>query len=96
MRLNGGFDYQYTQIGDDNNAFTFFYSTNEEKGKKIEKKLASVSRHVGDTTYETDAVSLESKADYHSVLPAKSGHLLFIEYFRKAKKLDMRIEKYNY
>lgn len=96
VRLNGGFDYQYTQVGEDDNAFTFFYTVNEVKGKKTEKKLGSVSKHAGDAAYETDAISLESKADYHSVLPAKSGHLLFIEYFRKTKKLDMRIEKYNY
>jgi hypothetical protein len=96
VRLNGGFDYQYTQVGENNNAFTFFYATNEQIGKKTEKKLGTVSRHSGDTTYETDAISLESKATYHSVLPAKSGHLLFIEYYSKTKNLDMRIEKYNY
>ena len=96
VRLNGGFDYQYTQVGENSNSFTFFYTINEEVNKKFVKKLCSVSRHAGDTSYETDAIPLNSKADYDSVLPAKSGHLLFIEYFRKAKKLDMRIEKYNY
>ena len=30
------------------------------------------------------------------VMPAKPGHLLFVEYFEKTKKLDMRIEKFNY
>lgn len=96
VRLNGGFDYQYAQKGDDFNAFTFFYTVREEKDKKFTRSLGAVSKHVGDKGYETDLVPLDSKADSHQVLPAKPGHLLFIEYFRKSKKLDMRIEKFNY
>lgn len=52
--------------------------------------------HVGDSKFETDAVSLDSKATMHRVMPAKAGHLLIIDYFRKTKTLDMRIEKFNY
>jgi len=92
----GGFDYLYAQMSEDNNAFTFFYTVRPDKSSKSKEKLATVSRHAGDAAFETDAIVLDSKADFQSVLPAKPGHLLFIEYFKKAKKLDMRIEKYNY
>ncbi len=29
-------------------------------------------------------------------MPAKPGYVLITEYFRKDKKLDMRLEKINY
>lgn len=99
VRMSGGFDYQYVQTGENNDAFTFYYSFLVDLGgkwKKYEKWLGTISKHASDAAYETDKISLKTEADYFQVLPAKAGHLLIVEYFIKAKKLDMRIEKFNY
>lgn len=99
VRLSGGFDYQYVQTSEDKDAFTFYYSFLEEYGdkwKKYHKWLGTISKHAADAAYETDKISLKTEATSIQVLPAKPGHLLIVEYFSKAKKLDMRIEKFNY
>jgi hypothetical protein len=97
MRMQGHFDYQLTQIGDNDDAFTFFYRNDEMKGRKtIAKRLSAVSKHVGDNTFESDIITFDSKSDIHRTLPAKPGHLLLIDYYSDKKKLDMRIEKFNY
>jgi hypothetical protein len=99
VRLGGNFDYQYLQKSDNNEAFTFYYSFLTEYGdkwKKYDKWLGTISKQASDSAYETDKISLKSDATYFQVLPAKAGHLLIVEYFSKAKKLDMRIEKFNY
>ena len=95
-RMNGGFDYQYFLQTEQQDAFTFFYLIRETINQVYTKKLGTLSMHVGDSKFETDAVSLDSKATMHRVMPAKAGHLLIIDYYRKTKTLDMRIEKFNY
>jgi hypothetical protein len=97
LRLNDGFDYQYTQLDDAANAFTFFYRAIEKKdGKTISRKLCTASKHMGDPGFETDVITMGMEAGVHKTLPAKAGHLLLIDYYKETKKLDMRIEKFNY
>lgn len=95
--LQGGFDYQFLRRDKDNNAYTFFYEKQIKKSKKkYTRQLGTISKRVGDTKYETDLISLDSDATDFQIMPAKYGHLLIVEYFKKTKKLDMRLEKFNH
>ena len=89
----GSFDYSFTQLGKNKSSFISGY-TDYEKGKDY-RGLAfnSISYYDGNIT--TDKVTLQSKANRLKVLPAKPGSVLIMEYFKKAKKLELRMEKLN-
>ncbi|MEO7394157.1 MAG: DUF6770 family protein [Chitinophagaceae bacterium] len=43
--------------------------------------------------FSTDIIELKSKASSMKVFPAKAGSVMIMEYFRKDKRLDFRLEK---
>lgn len=90
---SGSFDYSFTQPGKNKGSFISGY-TDYEKGKDY-RGLAfnSISYYEGKIT--TDKVTLQSKANKLKVLPAKPGSVLIMEYFKKAKKIELRMEKLN-
>jgi hypothetical protein len=50
---------------------------------------------VEEQQYAQDIIVLPASSTFSYALPAKYGHVLLIDYFRKDKKIDMRIEKVN-
>lgn len=89
----GGFDYAYTQTNKDNTAFTVCYS-DYVRGKDYKGgTFNSISFSDGKITM--DKVNTKSDASRSFVLPAKQGSVLIFEIFKKAKKLEARIEKMN-
>lgn len=91
----GAFDYLSYQKSA--NYFTFFYNIDPNKEIKGDKrKRGTVSRRVGETEFQTDQIVVETEADNTYLLPAKPGHILMVEYTAKTKKMDMRLEKFNY
>ncbi len=55
--------------------------------------LKSIAR-AGDD-YVTDKIDLTTEATFLNVLPAKPGYVLIMEYFRKLKTMQSRLEKFN-
>jgi len=55
-----------------------------------------LSRQFSESEGTFDDVKKETEATKTDVLMAKAGHVLFVEYFAKTKKLDLRLEKFNY
>lgn len=97
IRAYGGFDYSYTQENEDKSSFfSTFSSTSKEKGKKRKAYFGIIAHTDGDNDYVLDKVDLSTDASYIRVLPAKPGYIMLIEYFRKAKKIETRLEKINY
>lgn len=91
LKMWGSFDYEFTTSETDNSAFTVCFSdwvrSAEYKGKTF-----NAIRFNG-TKFTTDKMELKSKASSMRVLPAKAGSIMILEYFKKDKRLDLRLEK---
>jgi len=89
----GAFDYTYTQMGSGNASFSSAY-TDYEKSKGY-KGMVFHSISYYDGKISNDKINLKTDATNLVVLPAKPGSVLLIEYFKKDKRLDLRMEKLN-
>jgi hypothetical protein len=90
----GGFDYSFTQMSSDKSGFIVGYTdVDKEEGKR---KLNFESIIHSDNKYSTDKLALETEATSMVVFPGKPGYIVLVEYFKKLKKLDFRLEKINY
>ena len=91
----GGFDYVFTQLDNEKTSFHIGY-TDYEKGKDFKgMAFTAISRHVGDAKLTTDKLNLVSSASSMRVYPAKLGFVMISEYFKKTRKMEVRIEKMN-
>jgi len=90
----GGFDYEYTQTTKDFSSVSFFYSDYERSKGYKGATFNSITTIAGGKT-TTDKIELKSDATSLKVLPAKTGQVLIIEYFRKKKTIDLHFEKIN-
>jgi hypothetical protein len=89
----GAFDYTYTQMGQNSASFVSAY-TDYEKSKGYKgMTFNSISYYDGKIT--TDKINLKTDATRMQVLPAKPGSILLMEYFKKEKRLELRMEKLN-
>jgi len=91
LKMTGAFDYAFTTGDADNSNFEVCYSdyvrSSEYKGQTF-----NAIRYNG-RKFSTDKIELKSKASTMRVFPAKSGSVMILEYFRKDKRLDFRLEK---
>ncbi|QHT68578.1 hypothetical protein GXP67_18970 [Rhodocytophaga rosea] len=95
LKALGHFDYSFSQQNEDATTFSVGYVDYEKKkGEKNGLVFGAIT--YAEKEYATDKLSLETDASSLRVIPAKPGFILITEYFRKAKKLDMRLEKINY
>ncbi len=86
-------DYCYTTITADKMGFTTVYCN-------YEKDSDSGDYIIGAATYKdgkmlNDQVKLTTKPSQFTVLPAKPGYVAVFEYYKKDKKVIMRLEKLN-
>jgi hypothetical protein len=89
----GAFDYAYTQLGKNKSSFVSAY-TDYERGKDYKGlTFNSISYVNGKIT--NDKINLSTKATSMIVLPAKPGSVVIMEYFKKDKRVDVRMEKIN-
>lgn len=91
MKSTGAFDYEFTTSDDDNATFAICFS-DWVRGSDYKGQTFNTIRYNG-TTFKQDKIELKSKASRMRVLPAKAGSIMIMEYFRKDKKLDFRLEK---
>lgn len=89
----GYFDYDFTQMGKDNASFMSTYTDYERSKDYKGLTFNSISYYEGKIT--TDKINLNTKATSMVVMPAKPGSVLVMEYFKKDKKIDFRMEKLN-
>ncbi len=91
LKMWGSFDYEFTTSEPDNSTFTVCYSdwvrSSDYKGQTF-----NTIRYTG-SKFTTDKIELKSKASSMKVFPAKSGSVMILEYFKKDKRLDLRLEK---
>jgi hypothetical protein len=92
VKAIGGFDYTYSQkLPDD--AFTFVYT---DADRKTATGIIGAVVYTPEKTFSVDKVKISKKSTDFAIVRAKAGYFLIIEYFKKEKKLDMRLEKFNY
>lgn len=89
----GAFDYSYTQMGKNKASFVTGY-TDYERSKDY-KGLTFNSISYRDGKISTDKINLKSNATRTQLFPAKPGFVMIMEYFKKDKRIDMRLEKIN-
>jgi hypothetical protein len=89
----GAFDYDFTQLGENKASFVVGYSDYERSKEYSGQTFNSISYYDGKIT--TDKINLKTKASTVHILPAKPGSIVLMEYFKKDKKLDLRMEKLN-
>lgn len=91
LKMKGSFDYEFTTGDEGNESFSVCYSdwvrSSEYKGQTFNSIRFNGNKFI------TDKMELKSKASYMRVLPAKAGSIMIMEYFKKDKRLDFRIEK---
>lgn len=91
LKMVGAFDYEFTTGDADNSNFAICYSDwvrdSEYKGETFN------SIRYNGNKFTTDKIELKSKASRLKVFPAKPGSVMIMEYFKKDKRLDFRLEK---
>ncbi|MFT5513864.1 MAG: hypothetical protein ACI8SE_002275, partial [Bacteroidia bacterium] len=98
LKSEGLFDYAFTQNNDDNSVVTFAYIDREKvKGKMRKEAVVNFISYIkAEDEYTSDKLSLETEATSIGFMPAKPGHVLIIEYYRKEGSMELRLEPINY
>jgi len=97
MKMYGNFDYAYTAVTADRKQFNSAYVNYDKHIKKDEgsKYIIGNISYTKDKKLVIDRINLKSKPTNFWVLQAKPGYVAILEYFRKEKKLTLRLEKLN-
>jgi hypothetical protein len=88
-----GFDYSFLQTDKQHSMFTVGY-TDYVKSKDY-KGLTFNTISYYNNNLTTDRIELKSSSSKMKILPARTGSVMIMEYFKKDKRLDMRLEKIN-
>lgn len=88
------FDYDFTQTDKNHTRFSVGYSDYVKDDDFKGRTFNTISYIDGKVT--TDKINLPSnKATWMRIFPAKPGFIMIMEYFKKAKTIDVRLEKLN-
>lgn len=91
LKMTGAFDYEFTTGESDNTNFSVCYS-DWVKDSEYRGQTFNAIRFNGNK-FSSDKIELKSKASKMRVFPAKAGSVMIMEYFKKDKRLDFRLEK---
>lgn len=89
----GVFDYEFTQTDNNHSRFSIGYSDYEKTDEYKGNTFNAITYSDGKTT--RDKINLKSKSSWMRILPGKPGFVMVMEYFRKEKRMDLRLEKIN-
>jgi len=90
----GGFDYDFTQTDKEHTRFSVGYS-DYVRGDDYKGLTFNTISYI-DSKITTDKINLpNNKAKWMRLFPAKPGFIMIMEYFKKEKRLDVRLEKLN-
>ena len=93
IKAQRDFDYDFTQTNKEHSRFSVGYHDYEKSKDFKGQTFNSITYDGGKTT--TDRIELSSKAKWLRVFPAKTGSIMIMEYFKKDKRLEFRLEKMN-
>jgi hypothetical protein len=88
-----GFDYAFSQTDKTHSTFSVGYT--DYVRSKDYKGLTFNSISYYNNNLTTDKINLKTSSSSMRILPAKTGSVMILEYFKKDKRLDMHLEKIN-
>ena len=88
-----GFDYAFSQTDKSHSTFVVGYT--DYVRSKDYKGLTFNSISYYNNNITTDKINLKTSSSSMRILPAKTGSVMILEYFKKDKRLDMHLEKVN-
>lgn len=88
-----GFDYSFFLTDRNRSLFTVGYTDYVRSKDYKGLTFNTISYYNNDLT--TDKIELNTKATQMRVYPAKTGSVMILEYFKKDRRLEMRLEKVN-
>ena len=91
LKMVGAFDYEFTTGEADHSSFAVCYS-DYERSSEYHGQTFNTIMYNG-SKFSTDKIELKTKASKMRVFPAKAGSVMIMEYFKKDKRLDFRLEK---
>jgi hypothetical protein len=91
--MYNGFDYAFSQTDKSHSTFSIGYT--DYVRSKDYKGLTFNAISYYNNNITTDKINLKSSSSSMRILPAKTGSIMVLEYFKKDKRLDMRLEKIN-
>lgn len=91
--LYDGFDYAFSQTDKTHSTFSVGYT--DYVRSKDYKGLTFNAISYYNNNITTDKINLKTTSSSMRILPAKTGSVMILEYFKKDKRLDMRLEKLN-
>lgn len=99
VKAYGGFDYSFTSRDFENDKFEVVYI--DANRKEDEKSKGKADIMIGVITIkngkkEMNRVPINSDANNFWLQPAKAGYISVLEYYRKEKRVDARLEQLSY
>jgi hypothetical protein len=92
----GWMDYMYTLKNDDNSEITFSFVDYDRLDVDAKKTKNFGQIKYKDGKFSVDKIAIKNeKATFSHLLPAKTNHVLQVNYFKKDKKLTMDMIKLN-
>ena len=92
MKLYGYFDYAFTTESNDKSTFNSVY-INYARDKENDSNLDVGTIYYKDKEIAVDHVKLNTRPSSFKIIPAKSGYITILEYQRKTKTVELRLEK---
>jgi len=87
-------DYCYTSLSADKSGFTNVYCNYDKENSKDDFMINTVTLTKENKMVE-DNIKMSSKPSNFTVLPAKPGYVAVFEYFKKEKRINIKLEKLN-
>ncbi|MGE0587445.1 MAG: DUF6770 family protein [Cyclobacteriaceae bacterium] len=92
----GGFDYLFTQKPTEKDEFIVHYvNYDREKGEASGNVLGSIV-YTPEKTFTVDKMKLKRGSTDYYIYNAKHGYVMVMEYSKKEKKVEARLEQINY
>lgn len=88
-----GFDYAFSQTDKTHSTFSIGYT--DYVRSKDYKGLTFNAISYYNNNITTDKINLKTSSSNMRILPAKTGSVMLLEYFKKDKRIDMHLEKLN-
>ena len=97
VKANGGFDYSFTSRNDHDESTSIGYVDYErKKGAKNEFVFGAITYYDGQFSNDKIPLGRPNGKDWIRVFPGKPGYVMLLEYSKKNKTLESRLERINF
>lgn len=94
LKSSGQFDYKFATVSPDHSTFNATY-INFDKEKMSKIAVVGNISYTKDKKIVKDVIRIDDKPTDYIALPGKPGYVGIMEYFKKLKTIEFRLEKLN-